>query len=235
MPIIRGYSFSPSEFVTADKLHQLVDSASVTDLSTDEFSGEVRGLVTATPSSIVDGTVYFLHETSVSLVRPTGLSLWSNPNYLVHYNGQWISLLGADHLETGRFFNEIGGTIAQGEHAQFGTQAGSGHVTLTLAVNSSAQGKAMTLGANQGPDSTDGTRIRIRMIGPGLFKGSSKTANSTWLDSLYHASADSLWTRSTASDHSGTNAMRLNTTADGDSDTGRLQPAYHLGSLVFVE
>ena len=233
MPITRGHSFDVNEFVTADSLHKLVDSANITDLTPDEFTGEIHGLVTATPASIRDGDLFFLHETSVSLTRPTGLALWTNPNYLVHYNGQWVSLFGGDHLETGRFFNEIGGTIGVGEHGHFAALAGAGTVTLSLAVNANTAAKAASLGGNQ-ISSADGTVTRLRIIGYGLFKGSSKTSpNSPWFDTVYHGSATSEWVRSTVTLNNGYNAMRLNSTADGDSDTGRVQPCYHLGSLNF--
>lgn len=235
MSITRGFHFESNELVTAEKLHQLVDSASITDLTPDEFSGEVHGLSTSTPASIRDGDILYLHETSVSLTRPTGLSLWLQPTYFVHYNGQWVSLFGGDHLETGRFFNDsVGGTINRGDQVQFEGQTGSGAVTLTINLTGTAVGKAMTFGGNHGGSVAVGAVSRVRIIGHGLFTGSSKFAGSVWMDVLYHIGASGAWaTNSGVSDASGFNAMRLNSTSDGDSDTARLQPAYHLGALNF--
>lgn len=233
MGIVRGYSFDVNEFVTNTSLHQLVDSASVSDLDPDNFTGEIHGLSTATPASIRDGDILFLNEDQPNLTRPAAISQWSHPIYLVHYNGQWVSLFGGDHLESGRFFNGVGSAIARGEVVSFNGQTGSGAVTLTSNINSNAAAKGNTIGSNHGPSAADTEAMRVRIIGHGLFLGSSKTADATWMDVVWHGSATSVWQRSTATDTNGYNAMRLNNTADADSDTGRLQPCYHFGALNF--
>lgn len=234
MPILRGHTFQPSEFVTANSLHALVDTATITNLSTDEFTGEIHGLATATPASIRDGDLIYLHETSVSLAHPTGLTLWSNPNYLIHYKGQWVSLFGADHLETGRFFNNVGSNLDPGEHCQFDSISGSGAVTLTLGINSTGSGKTMCVGGLGGATAVDGAIARIRLIGYGLFNGPANSAGLTWLDTLKHTSTDSQWAKSTVTDDSGFNAMRLNATTTG-AGSQQVQPAYFFGGMHFRE
>jgi hypothetical protein len=148
--------------------------------------------------------------------------------------------LAGDRLETGRF--AIGADFApasnipQGGHVLAEGLSGTGSVTLSAGLNTAAEGKAATVGmlSREQVDYADpGPFMRVTYQGYGVWAGSSKTAGNPWLDALFHSGSNSVFTRSTATDHSGQNAMRLNITADGDTDTARLQPGYMLGSLCF--
>jgi len=240
MAIIRGHNYQTDSVVTAANLHALVDNARITGLGLSDISSNARGLFTSTPSSLYAGSLLFLHETTASLGRPAAnLGLWTNPTYMVYHFGRWITLFGADRMESGRFFlsaDYSGSRIRRGDAALYEqTISGAGGVTLQIGLNAGTVAKTFTMGSPRATTNyaAAGAQLRLQLIGPaeGLF--SANTRGSPWWDVLYHANASTNWDRSTATWPSGFHAYRL-TTWNAAPDSGLfLQPMYLMGAMNF--
>lgn len=240
MAVTRGYSYKSAEQVTADNLHRLVDQAKVSNLSAGDFSGDVRGIVVASDASLADGTLLFLNETPVTLERPSGYEQLVSPTYLVKSRGSYVCLFGNDRMETGRFlaggdFGGAGGDqITDGQSVHMDSIAGAGSVTLVIGLAAGAVPLATCIGAVRGTVDVQGDPVRCTFHGYAAAKLSANDTGDPWLDAVWgETGSGSDFAKSTASDHSGQMAMRLNTVGDAGGGTGRIQPAYMLGGMCF--
>lgn len=213
--IIRGLSYRSNEFVTSTKLHQLVDSASISGLGVDNFQGDIRGLVQSTPASIGDGTVFYFNEPRPALTHPSALGNWNEQNYLTFMNGKTVSLFNPNGLETARFVTPDPGTFGPGAVLLF-EDPGTG-VTLETDSSGLATSRLRTIGGVSRVTHPAADTCRIHMIGVGTCNtDSTAPVATTWLDTLYAGGiASSVWTRSTASDNAGWFAYKLNAATQG--------------------
>jgi hypothetical protein len=242
MAITRGYSYGSAEDVTSGNLHRLIESAKVSGLSAADFSGDVRGIVTATDVSLANGSVMFQFEPPVGLERPAGYTQLSHPTYLVKSRGSYVCLFGGDRMETNRLtaggdFGGAGGDqITKGQSVHFDGQAGSGSVTILAGLGSGSVPLAYCLGPTRGLVDVTGDAVRTTILGYAAAKLSANDAGPVWFDAIWgETGSGSDFAKSTATDHSGQVGMRLNNVGDAGGGTGRIQPAYMLGSLCFRE
>jgi hypothetical protein len=240
--ITRGHNFLPNDMVTAAKLHQLVESATVADLTSDNFQGEIHGLVTATPASLRTGDFLYLQEASPTIDRPQNYAAWTEPTYLIRYFRGWASVFANARMESSRWF--LSGDYGEGERLEeAGAMAheilsGSGSVTLMAGLNATANSKTFTIGSSRATvvqAAAAPINIRATTLGLGTARLPSNSAASCWLD-VFWEDGTKAWTRSGVTDISGFNGFRLaKGAAVGDGGSLRRQPAYFLGSLNFRE
>jgi hypothetical protein len=98
--ITRGFTYEPDSFVTHTNLHTLIDAATISDLSLDDFAGTVRGVYGSEPDSPVEGDAWFRQDRPPFTASPYSGS--SMPVIMVQSTFGQVALFTPYGIETRR-------------------------------------------------------------------------------------------------------------------------------------
>lgn len=230
--ITRGYTFGTAELVNASKLHQLVDNASVSGLSADDFTSGVQGISNVSPASPGEGALWHSRET-INFVSVSGTSGYANTFtedvFTVQSAFGAVALFNPLTLETRRIV--AGADYATHEAGRAGGfETGGGGNTLV------GYGDGNGIRFLQGvPTATQAgeVAVRSRIVGfSGVWRsGVSVVPPKSWAQVLFFNGANAQFAVTSATAQDGAYAIALSNWQP-NSITGRV-PGWLLGGPLW--
>lgn len=155
--ITKGYTFSPTEQVTASKLHQLIERADISGLSWSEFSGTTIGISSGSPpTSAGMGWIGAVYEPS-RCDNSSYSGFMSDGHYMIETIYGPVALFKPGGLETRRFVAHYGaaaGVLAEGIAAYIDTPSGNVTLTFNIETGNNGYGNPDIVGIITGTTST---------------------------------------------------------------------------------
>lgn len=221
--ITRGRTFDPSELVTAAKLHQLIDAATIAGLSTEDFTGTVRGIAGSTPASPAEAAAWSTYETSSF----EGMTV-SELRFMIQAKAGAVALWNPYGFESIRLYCSTDDSPQAAGCAMMSDRTNGGGVTLIAGGDNIANAIPFVVGT---PRATVSSNEPIRCVLSGLAgiwrAGSSGVSvPNKWASYAYRDGAAQTWNATTASNTLGAHAVLL-------SHATGYMPGYLLGAPLW--
>lgn len=225
--INRGYSFETTETVNAAKLHALIDGATISGITADEFDEDVHGITTASPATEAPGDIHFFHEAVDQWELPSSGDTWSQSYYGLRVDASRINVFNPYGLETPKFVHGSDLALLLPGRAIL-PEANDTAATLRTGEDNTTFVKPYTFGCNSATTVATDSPIRCILIGPCLAETGSAGTDWPWPDLLYDADITP-WSTSGATNLSGASLLKLSANTSG---TG-LRLAYAMGGEIY--